>query len=141
VAEVHLAAFPEQILKGRVTAILPALNEATRTLRVRVELPNRDGKLRPGLSAQVTLTSVTKESALAVPTEAIIRTGKRALVMVAGEQNRFTPVEVTLGREVNGKTVIASGLSEGEQIIASGQFLIDSEASLSGVEARMGGTP
>lgn len=138
-AEVHLAAFPEQPLKGRVTAILPALNEATRTLRVRVELPNRDGRLRPGLAAQVTLMSASQESALAIPTEAIIRTGKRALVMVANDQNRFTPVEVMLGREVGNQTVIAAGLSEGQQVVASGQFLIDSEASLGGIEARSAG--
>lgn len=139
VAQAHLAAFPEKTLKGRVTAILPALNDATRTLRVRVELSNRDGNLRPGLSAQVTLTSAQQESALAVPTEAIIRTGKRALVMMAGDKNRYTPVEVALGREVGNQTVIASGVSEGQQVVASGQFLIDSEASLKGIEARSSG--
>jgi Cu(I)/Ag(I) efflux system membrane fusion protein len=135
-AQVHLAGFPEQLFKGHVTAILPALNDATRTLRVRIELPNRDGKFKPGLSAQVTLTGSSKESALAVPTEAVIRTGKRALVMIAADQNRFTPVEVTLGREVGNQTVIATGLSEGQQVVASGQFLIDSESSLKGIEAR-----
>lgn len=135
-AEVRLAGYTEQPLKGRVTTILPALNDATRTLRVRIELINRDGALKPGLSAQVTLTGSSKESALAVPTEAVIRTGKRALVMVASDQNRFTPVEVMLGREVGNQTVIATGLGEGQRVVASGQFLIDSEASLKGVEAR-----
>lgn len=137
-AEVRLTGFPGVVLAGRVTAILPALNDATRTLRVRVELANRDGKLKPGLSAQVTLTGASQESALAVPTEAIIRTGKRALVMVADDQSRFAPVAVTLGREIGDQTVIAAGLSEGQQVVASGQFLIDSEASLKGVEARSG---
>lgn len=136
VVAVWLVGFTEQPLKGRVTAILPALNDATRTLRVRVELPNRDGKLKPGLSAQVTLMSSDKSTVLAVPTEAVIRTGKRALVMVASDQNRFTPVEVMLGREVGNQTVIATGVSEGQQVVASGQFLIDSEASLKGIEAR-----
>ena len=138
-AEVRLAGFTEQLFKGRVTAILPILNDATRTLRVRVELPNRDGNLRPGLSAQVKLTSAQQESALAVPTEAIIRTGKRALLMVVADQNRYTPVEVTLGREAGNQTVIASGVSEGQRVVASGQFLIDSEASLKGIEARSSG--
>ena len=137
-AQVRLTAAPGEVIAGVVTAILPALNDATRTLRVRIELPNRNGHLRPGLSAQITLTSSDKSTALAVPTEAIIRTGKRALVMVAKKQGRFTPVAVTLGNEVDNQTVITAGLSEGEQIVASGQFLIDSEASLSGVEARMG---
>ena len=138
-AEVRLAGFTEQLFKGRVTAILPVLNDATRTLRLRVELPNPDGNLRPGLSAQVTLTSAQQESALAVPTEAIIRTGKRALVMVVADQNRYTPVEVALGREAGNQTVIASGVSEGQRVVASGQFLIDSEASLKGIEARSAG--
>lgn len=135
------ARFPgsDQPVRGRVTAILPALNEATRSLRVRIELPNRDGRLRPGLSAQVRLITDLKESALAVPTEAVIRTGKRALVMVAGEQGRYMPVEVMLGREIGDRTVIASGLAEGQEIVASGQFLIDSEASLSGIMARSAG--
>ena len=139
-AEVRLTAAPGEVMTGTVTTLLPALNEAARTLRVRIELPNRDGHLRAGLSAQITLTSSDKGSALAVPTEAIIRTGKRALVMVTQEQGRFTPVAVTLGHEIENQTVITSGLREGEQIISSGQFLIDSEASLSGVEARTGHT-
>lgn len=138
-AEVRLAGFPDQAIGGRVSAILPALNDATRSLRVRVELPNRGGRLRPGLSAQVRLTMASEGTALAVPTEAVIRTGKRALVMVAGDQGRFTPVEVTLGREVGDRTVIAAGLAEGQQVVASGQFLIDSEASLGGVMARAAG--
>lgn len=135
-AQVRLAGLPGEVIEGRVTAILPMLNEAARSLRVRVELPNRDGRLRPGLSALVTLGIANKDTALAVPTEAIIRTGKRALVMLAGENGRFIPVAVTLGREVNDRTVILAGLEEGQQVVASGQFLIDSEASLSGVMAR-----
>jgi Cu(I)/Ag(I) efflux system membrane fusion protein len=138
-AEVHLAAFPGQPINGRVTAILPMLNEASRSLRVRVELPNRDGRLRPGLSARVLLASSSSGTALAVPTEAVIRTGKRALVMVAGEQGRYLPVEVVPGQELGNRTVIVSGLEEGQQIVASGQFLIDSEASISGVAARAAG--
>jgi Cu(I)/Ag(I) efflux system membrane fusion protein len=77
-----------------------------------------------------------KELALAVPTEAVIRTGKRTLVMVALEQGRFEPVAVTLGREVGDQIVITAGLSEGERVVASGQFLIDSEASLKGIKVR-----
>lgn len=117
---------------GRVSALLPALNDATRTLRVRVELANRDGRLRPGQSAQVTLTAGSTQDGLVVPTEALIRTGKRSLVMVA-EQGEFRPVEVILGQEMGDRTVIASGLTEGQEVVASGQFLLDSEASLRGL--------
>ncbi|MBI3090439.1 MAG: efflux RND transporter periplasmic adaptor subunit [Candidatus Tectomicrobia bacterium] len=132
-AQARLPAFPGQLIEGRVTAILPALQETTRSLRVRVELPNPNGRLRPGLSAQVTLTSPLQDTALAVPTEAVIRTGQRALVMVAQDNGRFMPVEVTLGREIGDRTVIAAGLAERQHVIASGQFLIDSEASLRGI--------
>lgn len=122
--------------EGRVSDIVPMLQDATRSLRVRIELPNRDGRLRPGMSAQVSLKSKSHATALAVPTEAVIRTGKRALVMVASGQGRFKPVEVLLGREIGEQTVIAAGLDEGQQVVASGQFLIDSEANLGGVAAQ-----
>lgn len=130
------AAFPGEAVGGRVAAILPETNPATRTLRVRVELPNRDLRLKPGMTAQVRLESDGSQSALRVPTEAVIRTGKRALVMVAEDGGRYRPVEVSLGHEVGGDTVILAGLEEGQRIVVSGQFLIDSEASLRGVTAR-----
>jgi len=133
------AAFPGRPVQGRVTALLPALNDGARALRVRVELPNQDGRLRPGLTARVSLTGGGGESALLVPTEAVIRTGRRALVIVAEAKGRYRPVEVTLGPETGSDTVILSGLDEGQAIVASGQFLIDSEASLLGIAARATG--
>jgi Cu(I)/Ag(I) efflux system membrane fusion protein len=79
--------------------------------------------------------------ALLVPSEAVIRTGRRTLVMLAEAGGRFRPAEVQAGRESGDRTEILAGLQEGEKIVASGQFLIDSEASLSGVQARpIGGT-
>jgi Cu(I)/Ag(I) efflux system membrane fusion protein len=119
--------------EGRIIHIVPMLNEATRTLRVRIELPNRDGRLRPGMSARVTFRSESGQTALAVPTEAIIYTGKRTLVMRAEGDGRYTPVEVAVGEEWGDWTVITAGLEEGQQVVASGQFLIDSEAKLTGV--------
>ncbi len=123
-------------IEGRVASIVPVLQDATRTLRVRIELPNRNGLLRPGMSAQVSLQGKSQGTALAIPTEAVIRTGRRALVMLADAQGRYTPVEVSLGEEVGDQTVIAAGLDEGQQVVASGQFLIDSEASLGGIAVR-----
>lgn len=134
-AEAHLAAAPGQPIVGRVTALLPALNDVTRSLRVRVELPNPGGMLRPGQSAQVQLLGDGADTALAVPTEAVIRTGQRALVMVAGDGGRYRPQQVTLGPELGDKTVVRAGLDEGQQVVASGQFLLDSEASLLGLGA------
>jgi Cu(I)/Ag(I) efflux system membrane fusion protein len=75
-------------------------------------------------------------TALLVPSEAVIRTGRRTLVMLALEGGRYQPAEVRVGREAGGQTQILAGLNEGERVVASGQFLLDSEASLSGVAAR-----
>lgn len=130
-----LAAFPGETLSGRVSAILPQTQADSRTLTVRIELPNRGGRLRPGMFATVSLGGST-QPALLVPSEALIRTGKRTLVMLALDKGRYRPAEVQTGREAGDDTEILAGLSEGEKIVASGQFLIDSEASLSGVEAR-----
>ncbi|MCM2319781.1 MAG: efflux RND transporter periplasmic adaptor subunit [Pseudomonas sp.] len=131
--EARLPALAGEVLTGRVATILPEANADSRTLRVRVELPNPDGRLRPGLTAQVRLKRATEQGVLSVPSEAVIRTGRRALVMLAEGAGRFRPVEVQPGPESDGRTVILSGLEEGQQVVASGQFLLDSEASLKGM--------
>ncbi|BAU73897.1 efflux RND transporter periplasmic adaptor subunit [Metapseudomonas furukawaii] len=131
--EARLPALPAEVLTGSVDTILPEVDRESRTLRVRVELPNPDGRLRPGMTAHVRLSGATQESALWVPSEAIIRTGRRALVMLAENGGRYRPVEVRLGAENAGRTVIRQGLEEGQQVVASGQFLLDSEASLKGI--------
>ena len=131
----ELAAFPDEIFTGKVAAILPAAQAESRTLTVRIELANPSGRLRPGMFASVHLGGENRP-ALTVPSEAVIRTGKRALVMVAGDGGRFSPVEVKLGREDGDRTEILAGLVEGQKVVASGQFLIDSEASLAGLQVR-----
>ena len=138
-ARAELAAFPGETFAGKVTAILPTAQADSRTLTLRVELANRGGRLKPGMFATVHLGGAA-QPALSVPSEAVIRTGKRSLVMVAGDGGRFQPVEVKLGREDGDRTEILAGLNEGQKVVASGQFLIDSEASLAGVQARPAGT-
>ena len=133
--EARLPALPGTTLNGKVSAILPETNPDSRTLRVRVELPNPDGRLRPGLTAQVRLNRSTGQSVLWVPSEAVIRTGRRALVMLAEDAGRYRPVAVQLGQESDGKTAIVKGLEEGQKVVTSGQFLLDSEASLKGIVA------
>ncbi|WP_415764704.1 efflux RND transporter periplasmic adaptor subunit [Pseudomonas sp. ZB1P45] len=133
--EARLPAFPGTVLNGTVSAILPETNPDSRTVRVRVELPNPDGRLRPGLTAQVRLSRSTEQSVLWVPSEAVIRTGRRTLVMLAEDAGRYRPVEVQLGQENDGKTTILKGLQEGQHVVSSGQFLLDSEASLKGIVA------
>jgi Cu(I)/Ag(I) efflux system membrane fusion protein len=135
--EAQLAAYSAATVQGRVIAILPETSVETRTTRVRVELPNPDLRLRPGMFAQLRLNTGDDTPRLWVPTEAIIRTGTRNLVIVAGEANRFEPTEVRIGPEAGAKTVVLSGLKEGQKVVASGQFLIDSEASLRGVLGRL----
>jgi Cu(I)/Ag(I) efflux system membrane fusion protein len=134
--EARLPAWPGETFTGKVTAVLPQIQADTRTLRVRMELPNPDLRLRPGMSAQVRLAEKPAE-ALVVPAEAVIRTGTRAVALVATRDGRFRPVEITLGREAGDYLVVRDGLEEGQQVVASGQFLIDSEASLKGALAAM----
>ena len=138
---VELIAFPGENAYGRVIAILPTAQAESRTLTMRIELPNRGGRLRPGMFATVHLAS-DAAGGLLVPSEAVIRTGKRDLVMIAIAGGRYRPVEVQVGREGGGKTQILAGLAQGQKVVASGQFLLDSEASLSGIEpSPLGGEP
>jgi Cu(I)/Ag(I) efflux system membrane fusion protein len=142
-AEVRLTAMPGRVIRGRVSAILPEANRDTRTLRVRVELPNPGLKLRAGMFAQVALQGAPQGEALTVPAEAVVRTGRRALVYLldpaGGATGRYRPVEVELGPEMGERIVVRKGLEAGQQVVASGQFLVDSEASLQGITARAAG--
>lgn len=135
-AELRLPAFPGEVLRGTVAAVLPEASRETRTLRVRIEVPNRGGRLRAGMFAQVRMQGAGQGGeVLTVPVEAVIRTGRRALVYVVEEPGRYRPLEVELGAEVDGRVAVAKGLAAGQQVVASGQFLIDSEASLQGLTA------
>ncbi len=131
----RLAAYPGETFSGRVTAILPQAEAATRTLTARVELPSSGGKLRPGMFATAEFGELARP-ALLIPSEAVIRTGRRTLVMVSRPGGKYLPAEVRVGREANGRTEVLGGLADGEQVVASGQFLLDSEANLSGLQAR-----
>ena len=135
--EARAPALPGSIFKGKVGAILPEVNAATRTLKARIELANPQGKLVPGMFATLTFASSGGANVLLVPSEAVIQTGTRSVVMLAQEGGKFIPVEVELGSENNGQTEIRKGLTLGQKIVISGQFLIDSEASLKGTMTRM----
>jgi len=129
-AEVSVAAFPDETFTGTVTALLPEVDPSTRTLRARVEVANPKAKLTPGMFARITFAPSGAREVLTVPSEAVIRTGTRAVVMVLGKEGRFTPVEVETGAESGERTEVRSGLSEGDEVVASGQFLVDSEAKI-----------
>jgi membrane fusion protein, copper/silver efflux system len=134
---VRTAALPDQVFSGRVQALLPVVNTATRTRQARLELANPGARLVPGMFVQMQLADPQATQGVVVPTEAIIQTGTRTVVMLAEAEGRFRPVTVRTGLEVNGQTQITEGLQAGQRVVVSGQFLIDSEASLKGIEGRL----
>lgn len=134
-AEITFPAYPGDVRKGVVDYIFPSLDAETRTARVRITLPNPDGRLKAGMFAKVTLEG-TGGMAVVVPSEAVIDTGRRRVVIIR-RNGTFLPAEVTIGRDEGDYTQILGGVRPGEEVVVSGQFLIDSEASLSGVVARL----
>jgi Cu(I)/Ag(I) efflux system membrane fusion protein len=140
-AEVRLPSLPGRVLEGQIDYLYPELDTVTRTLRARVVLANPDDALHPGMFANVTLFGGARRDVLLVPSEAVIRTGERTVVVVAEDGGRYRPTDVGVGAERRGQTIVESGLVEGQSVVVSGQFLIDSEASLRGAAHRAGGAP
>ncbi|NTV95837.1 MAG: efflux RND transporter periplasmic adaptor subunit, partial [Thiobacillus sp.] len=136
-AEIGFNALPGETFEGRIDYIGPKLDPATRTVPVRIVLNNPGLKLKPGMYANITLFGGKGEEGVVVPSEAVIQTGKRAVVLIAEAAGRFRPVEVKTGMESDGKTLILDGLAGGEKLVVSGQFLIESEANLKGALERM----
>ena len=134
-------AAPGLVFNGTVQAIVPDVNAATRTLKARVELANHEGRLVPGMFVTMQFMDTRAEKSLLIPTEAVIQTGTRTVVMLAEDNGAFRPVEVEIGIESGGQTEIKRGLQAGQRVVVSSQFLIDSEASLKGVEARLNAAP
>ncbi|BEP65241.1 efflux RND transporter periplasmic adaptor subunit (plasmid) [Variovorax sp. V213] len=135
-AKAVLQADASQSFDGALDEILPEINTSTRTLKARFEVDNKNGKLTPGmlLHLQVAGPASTR---LVVPSEAVIRTGRRAVVIVRRADGAFEPRDVSLGADAGDDTEVVSGLAEGDQVVASGQFLIDSEARLRSVLGSM----
>lgn len=128
-AEVRVAGVGDAFT-GKLSAILPDVDPATRTLKARIELHNPGLVLKPGMFVRVMFKQANPSQALVIPQEAVIATGKRTVVIVAGEGGQYRPVDVQLGRESGGDVEVKSGLTEGQKIVSSGQFMLDSEASL-----------
>ena len=131
-------AFPGTAFDGKVEALLPEVSAATRTLKARIELANPGGKLVPGMFATIHMARKHGREALLVPTEAVIQTGERTVVITVSDDGRFAPADIVTGTEADGRTEVLKGLAEGQKVVASGQFLIDSEASLRGTLQRLG---
>ena len=130
------AAFPDKVFRGKVAALLPDVNATTRTIKARIVLANPGGLLKPGMFARLEFGGHDVQ-ALMVPTEAVIYTGRRTVVIVAEGDDKFRPVEVEAGGDSGEMTEIRKGLEAGQRIVVSGQFLIDSEASLKTTVERM----
>ena len=124
-----LEADPTQAFEGELAELLPQVSSTTRTLQARFEVDNKAGRLTPGMLLRLRVAGPSS-SRLVVPAEAVIRTGTRTVVIVRQEAGGFEPRNVQLGEDLGDTVEVAQGLTEGEQVVASGQFLIDSEASL-----------
>jgi Cu(I)/Ag(I) efflux system membrane fusion protein len=139
--EARTPAVSGAVFKGKVSAILPEVNRATRTITARIELANPGGQLVPGMFATVSFAPAARKDVLLVPSEAVIQTGKRSVVVVAQGDGKFAPVDVEVGLDSNGQTEIRKGLQAGQKVVVSGQFLVDSEANLKASTTRMGDMP
>ncbi len=131
-----LQADPSQTFDGTLTEVIPEVSATTRTLKARFEVDNRAGRLTPGMLLRLAVGGAAAEH-LVVSSESVIRTGKRAVVIVQREGGSFEPRDVSVGAEHGDDIEITKGLSEGERVVASGQFLIDSEASLRSVTGNL----
>jgi Cu(I)/Ag(I) efflux system membrane fusion protein len=129
-AEARLSALPGQLFTGTIEYVYPTLNAASRTLPARVRFDNPAMQLKPGMYAELTVQGESRQQVLLVPAEALIRTGTRSVVIIAEGEGRFRPTGVTAGPEHDGVIEIAAGLVEGQDVVVSGQFLIDSESTL-----------
>lgn len=133
-----LQADPSQKFTGTMQEILPQVNATTRTLQARFEVDNKGGKLVPGMLLRLQVVGPTS-SRLVVPAEAVIRTGTRAVAIVRKDNGAFEPRDVKLGADLGDQLEVVEGLAEGDQVVASGQFLVDSEARLRSVLGSLSG--
>ncbi|NDL65105.1 efflux RND transporter periplasmic adaptor subunit [Acerihabitans arboris] len=132
--------WPGESFHGRIAEILPVVDNATRTYRARIALENHDGRLQPGMYLNVRLAQAARgETVLAMPQDALIQTGSSNTVLLAKGDGHFTPVSVIAGREFGDWVEVRKGLSAGDRVVTSGQFLIDSEASLRSALPQMAG--
>ena len=130
-AVVKVASFPDREFRGRVTFIYPNVDEKTRTATVRLEFENPGYFLKPGMFVSAQIHAQLEESAVLVPDEAVLRSGARNTVFVALAGGKFEAYDVTLGVESENSMIqVLSGLSAGERVVTSGQFLLDSESQL-----------
>ncbi|NHC08295.1 efflux RND transporter periplasmic adaptor subunit [Azonexus fungiphilus] len=135
-AKVKINAYPDKIFEGTITYVYPTLKAETRTVPVRVELPNPGQLLKPAMFAQVELPVGAKGEVVTVPTSAIIDSGTRRIVLVQAKEGRFEPREVKLGERSDNYVEVLDGVRSGEPVVVAANFLIDAESNL---KAAVGG--
>lgn len=135
--EATVSAVPGRTFEGQVETLLPQIDPVSRSQRARIVLQNGEGLLVPGMFAELAFQSEAGDDVPLVPTEAIVATGSDTRIIVARSEGGFEPVRVRMGHSSGGRTEILEGLEGGERVVVSGQFLIDSEASLSGALERL----
>jgi Cu(I)/Ag(I) efflux system membrane fusion protein len=136
-AEIRIASDTKRTWSARIQYVYPNLDPETRTLKVRMTVPNPGEALKPNMLAEVVLDCGSSEAALAVPREALIETGREERVVLSLGDGRFAPRRVVSGLESDDWVQIVEGLEEGDEVVVSAQFLIDSEASLRSSLERM----
>lgn len=135
--EMTLASVPGKTFKGSLAYIYPYAESKTRTTKVRLVFENPDSLLRPDMFSEVSIQSDTRENAVVIPAEAVIRSGDRAQVFVVRGKGKFEPRPVTLGIESNGQVAVLEGVKPGDEVVTSAQFLVDSESKLREATAKM----
>jgi Cu(I)/Ag(I) efflux system membrane fusion protein len=123
-------AYPHRIFSGEVALIYPHLNAQTRTARIRIELPNPDGVLRPDMYADVEIATGTETPVLTVSDSAVIDSGERRVVLLDKGEGRFEPRAIKLGRRGDGRVEIKEGVTEDDRVVVTANFLIDAESNL-----------
>jgi Cu(I)/Ag(I) efflux system membrane fusion protein len=136
-ATVRMTAYPDKVFEGKVTFIYPTVAPETRTVKVRIELPNNQGLLKPAMYGRVELVSfLGKDKVLTVPESAVLDKGTQQWVLVAQGEGRYEPREVKLGLHADDHVEVLEGLAAGEAVVVSANFLIDAESNL---KAALGG--
>lgn len=138
-AEVRIPGHPERVWRGGVAYVYPEVDPVSRAVVVRLEFENPDGLLRPNSFASVRIIEPSPDPVIQIPAAAVIRSGRAVRVIVESSPGRFEPRPVTVAFEAEGQAAIGSGLEAGEAVVVSGQFMIDSEASLTGELDRLAG--
>jgi len=135
-AKVKINAYPDKTFEGTISYVYPTLKSETRTIPVRIDLPNPNNLLKPGMFAQLELPTAAKGNVVTIPNSAVIDSGTRQIVLVQVKEGRFEPRDVKLGARSDDRIEVLEGVREGEQVVVAANFLIDAESNL---KAAVGG--